>query len=252
VNTVRGWIRFFAVVGMAGLLIWSVRWGGAYWAQKSAEMQLSKGYAVLAAENLESVRDRLVGSARGCGTLVSAYFGARNSERLEWAAQACLDGGVETPEVYLGLAAAKELSGRDSEAIELLGQIAARYDRSPDAYYRMAKIYRRLNDGARAAEATFRAAERTDLGQVKMEALELLSKQDRWNDARKMAEALRAMTIENPEAKLAIARALLRGGNKEGSLAVANEARVLLEKNPDTKARLEIAYADVLPAIKRN
>jgi predicted Zn-dependent protease len=154
---------------------------------------------------------------------------------------------VETSDVYIGLAASRELTGRDGEALQILSQVTKKFDKSPDAFYRMAQIYHRAKDEPQATEATYQAALRAGNPQISMEALQFLSKQLRWADAMRIASLVKDTETEDPEVKLVIARALQNGGDKAGAQAVSNQARALLAKHPENKAKLEIAYGDILP-----
>jgi hypothetical protein len=73
--------------------VWGLGYAAAWYRLGQAETQLAKGFAALAAETLESSRLQLVDTRRGCQALVDAYAGARRTDRLEWATQACSEAG---------------------------------------------------------------------------------------------------------------------------------------------------------------
>jgi tetratricopeptide (TPR) repeat protein len=248
-----GWTRIAAVVVLGGVAAYGISWGVCAVRLRRdltrAEAQLQRGFPAAAAETLDRHRAWLTDTDRGCRALIGSYYGARRAERLEWASEACLDGGRDLIEAHLGLAAARELTGRDPDALRLLSQVAPRFDQSPDLYYRMAQIYRRNKRDDAAVGAFLEASKRApDNAQLSMDALEYFSSINRWAEATRMAEKLRSTPTDNPEIKLLIARALQRGGNRQASELVVAQARELMGKSPELKAALERAYADVLQA----
>jgi tetratricopeptide (TPR) repeat protein len=201
-----------AAGGIAGIAItlWGVQATFVHLRLTEAEAQIKKNFTALASESLEPVRYELTSSVRGCQALVAAYFGAHKPERLEWAAQACITAGVETSDMYVGLAAARELVGQDGDALKILTQVAQKFDKSPDPLYRIAQIYRRNKKDAEATDLLVKAAELAPTNnQLSMETLEALSTANRWADARKYADRIKAVESDSPEVKLVIARALM-------------------------------------------
>lgn len=235
-----------SIAGIATTL-WGVQATFVHLRLTEAEAQLKKNFAALASESLEPVRYELTSSVRGCQTLVAAYFGAHKADRLEWAAQACISAGIETSDMYVGLAAARELTGQDAEALKILTQVAQKFDKSPDPLYRIAQIYRRNKKDDEATAMLMKAAELAPTNnQLSMEALEALSAAKHWQEARKMADRIKAVESDSIEVKLVIARALLNGGDKEGAQTLVTQARALMEKKPEIKAAVEHAFQDVL------
>lgn len=248
----RLWKPWAAAAGGSALIataIWGIEATRTHLRLTEAEAEIKKGFTALAAETIDPVRDALTSSARGCRALVDAYYGARRPDRLEWASQACITAGVETPEIYLGLAAARELTDRDNEALQLLQTAARKFDKSPDPLYRIAQILRRNKKDSDAADVLLKASERApENNQLVMEAMEQLAIANRWNEARRMADKIKSVETDSPEIKLLIARALLKGGDPDGARAVVAQARTLMSKRPEIKAALEQVYGDVLNA----
>jgi hypothetical protein len=246
----RLWKPWAAAAGCSAVIataIWGVGATRAHLRLTEAEAQIKKGFTALAAETIDPVRNELTTSPRGCTALMGSYFGAHRADRLEWAAQACITAGVETTDTYIGLAAAKELVGRDGEALQLLQQVTQKFTKSPDPLYRIAQILRRNKKEAEAADVLLKATEiAPDNNQLAMETMEQLSTLQRWSDARHLADKIKAVETDNPEVKLLIARALLKGGDAGGAQTVVAQARTLLEKKPEMKGALERAYGDVL------
>lgn len=205
-----------------------------------------KGFGALAAETIDPYRRRAVKDSRGCQVALGAYFVARQADRLEWAAQSCLNAKIEIIETYLGLAAAREFKGQDREALQLLAQSAAQFEKLPDFHYRMAQILRRLNQHAEATQTYLRTLERSpENNQIAMEALTYLSLQENWSEAGKIAARLKSVPTEDPEVKLVIARALMRSGDTPSAQTVVAEAKAILGRKPASAGSLDSAYADV-------
>jgi predicted Zn-dependent protease len=238
-----------AVVGGAAALavaIFGIQMGRAQYNLREAEGYLQKGFGTLAAETLEPVRFMLVKSQRGCEALQGAYFGAQRPDRLEWAAQACIIKHGESPGAFVGLAAARELMGRDEEATRILAQVMQAFPKAPDPYFRMAQILRRAKKDVDAAMALSKASELIPANnQVALDALQALAGVSKWEEARRIAERIKDVHTDMPEVKLVIARAMLKGGNAEGAKAQADMARAMIEKKPENKAAIMQAYADV-------
>jgi predicted Zn-dependent protease len=123
--------------------------------------------------------------------MIAAYHGAHLADKLDWAAQACITAGVESVEVYIGLAAARELTNRDAEAAEVLKKVIERFPKSPDAPYHLAQIQMRAKRVAEAAKSLTSASDLVPSNhQIAMEALQALSSANQWTDARRVAERL--------------------------------------------------------------
>ena len=212
-----------------------------------AEAQLKKGFGALAAESIDRYRSHLVKSADGCKTLALAYSAARKLERLEWAGEACLDNGIETLEVYEGLASAEDSLGRDADAIQIMNAAVQKFPKSPDPLVNLARLFRKNKDDNRAALALMKAVEVSgDNHQLELEAIQFFSSTNRWPEAKQMADRLKAVQTDNPEVKLFIAEALSKGGDKEGAKAQVAQAETMLAKaTPEQKAALKKKYADV-------
>ncbi len=216
-------------------------------ALQKAEDEGKRGFWALAYENLEPFRFKLIKNEKDCNLILNVYANFRKAERLDWAAQACLESGVETYGMYLSLAIAQELYGRDQDALLLLDQMAKKYDKEAESYRQMAGIFLRNKDEARTGEALYKASLRTENPQIKLDAVTTLLRLKRDNDALTIALTLRDVPTENPEVKLIIARALIAGRDSTGGLPQINEAKGLMMKlDAERVTQIERDYADVL------
>jgi len=221
--------------------------GAMYRATLQAEELIKKGFGTLAASQLSPFQRSLVSDERGCGILIASNFLARKSETLDWASQACLEAGINIPDAYIGLAAVREFSGQDNEALQILNQVASKFEKTPDIYLRMATIFRRAKNNDGAAQAYLKAAERAPQNnQLSLDILQFMSEQNRWQDALQFANKLRTVETDNAEVKLVIARALFKGGDQGSAKLLVDQAKALIEKKPEIKPVIERAYADVL------
>lgn len=213
---------------------------------KKAEEEIPHGFWALAFENLDHHRHQLVKNENDCNTLLNVYANAKKADRLEWASQACVENGVETLATYLSLVTAEEFQGRDQDALGLLNQLTKKFDRESEPYRRMAILLARNKDEAGTAEAIFNAAMRTGDPTVSLQAIQMLLSQKRIADALKVAVKVRIAKIDNPEAQLLIARALILGNDGTMGNAQIAQARELMAKmDPQAVKRLEHDYADV-------
>jgi hypothetical protein len=243
--------KYGPYVAGGALLIALGAWGASALETKlaisRAEKLLQKGYGSLAAETIDHHRKSAVSYKNGCSVMVGAYFASRHLERLEWAAEACLEAGKDSPDVYLGLAAHRELTGREAESLRILTSVAGKYDQIPDIYFRIAQILMRNKSNDAAAQYMLKATERAQgANQIVVEALQFFSSVQKWNEAKLMADRLKSAPTEDPELKLLIARALKNGGDAAGAQAVADQARGMIATKGDIKTAMERAYSDVL------
>lgn len=223
---------------------------GHYWMQHralvSAEAQLTKGFPAVAADVVENYREGFVSSARGCQVLISSYAGTRDIGKLEWAGQACLSKGQDIPETYLGLAAAREMTGRDTEAFQLLAAVAQKFDKVPDIYLRMGQILQRNKQPKDALAAFLKASERAPQNnQLTLETIIFGTTLQAWNEIRPLAERIKTTQTTNPEVKLLLARVFKQVGDTASEQAVVQQAKDLLAKSQN-RAEIEKAFADVL------
>jgi hypothetical protein len=212
-----------------------------------AEEEIKQNYWALAFENLDPFRHDLIKNDQDCSTLLNVYFNLKKVDRLEWATQACLEYGVHTYEVYLNVAAVHELQGHDQDALQTLAQMTQQADQRFEAFQRMAAIYTRNHDEAHASEALSKAASRVDDPQMKLEAVQMALRQNRLEDIKTLAPAIRDVKTENPEVKLIVARALYKVNDITGAEDQVNQAKVLLDRvDVERKKKLEHDYIDVL------
>ena len=221
---------------------------------RDGEEQLKDGFAALAAESLDPVRTALIREKRGCAALVAAYTGAHRPERLEWAAQACMSSGIDSPEIEVGLAAARELAGHDEDALKILKNVALKFNKSAAPLYEAGQILRRDKKVAEAVGYLKRAADLEPSNSLYcLDALRALSEAQIWNEARRIAEQIKNVATNEPETRLIIATALLRGGDRDGAMAQATQAIQLLpSKDTDTRETLEQTYPEALALADRS
>ncbi len=243
-------ISLFVICILAGGGWAATHFGRAYCLQREvskADEESKKGFWALAYDRLEPYRKQLTSNEKDCNLLLNTFANAKKGERLEWAAQACLESKIETFGVYLSIAIAHELQGHDQDAVRILNEVSAKFDKEPTALLRMANIFIRNKDEPKAAEAMLQAANRTEDPQVRLDTIPPLLRQKRVAEALKLAIPLREIPTENPEVRLIVARALIAGHEPSGGVKQINEARFLMMKlSPERKAQLENDYADVL------
>lgn len=236
------------------IVLGGIAYGGYWWhlrhTVKKAQAALDKGFSALAAEELECHRKCLTTKEADCRLLINTYFSARMAQRLEWATQACINKGIEIPESYIGLAAAKEMNGRLDEALRVLGGVAEKFKDIPDIYYRMAQLLVRQENHAAAVMAFQKVVEKApNNGPIVLEVLDYFARLKAWAQAKPVAEKLKTAETDNPAVKLLIARVFKNTGDEAGAKAMVEQAKPLLDKAPN-KAELEKGYADVLGTAK--
>jgi tetratricopeptide (TPR) repeat protein len=241
------------VVYAAGVLVIA---GAAVWAgceiqyRRTLSRALSamrKNLPALAADYAECYRHRMVKSDEGCALLLAAYHDSRNLSRMEWAAQACMEAGRETPEVYLGLAAAEEASGREVEAATWLLQGTKKFPEFPELHMRMAILFRR---NKRVDEAVREYSKVSELlpqnADLALKSLEYFVETKHWQEAKAVVTRLQQAKGATPEVKLLMATALQKFGDQGSASALVDEAKKMMKDQPDQMARLRKAFPDVL------
>lgn len=227
-------------------LIWGANVFRAKHAIQEARDLMQSGYAALAAEKLDPLRHRIVETKDGCSALIGAYYRARQTDRLQWAAEACMRAGKSGLEAFIALAGVQEFSGRNDEALNILGQAFQRFGPSTDLYYRIAVVQAREKNVDAAVRAFVNAASSAGNNyQILMEALQYCSRSAHWKEASQIANQLRTAPTADPEVKLIIARALRNGGDNAGASTAISEAISMLEQKPDQRKLLEARYTDV-------
>ncbi len=221
---------------------------GSHWALVKAEGQLIKGYGALAAETMHPFREYIANDRRGCRAILAAYYQGRQADRLYWASQTCAASGVDIADVAIATAMVEELSGHDTQALEILNSAISRFEGTADIYYRMAQILRRIQRDPEALLALFRAAELDPSNNaLSMETLQYFSSQNRWNEAKVMAKRLLSAQSDSPKTKLLIGRVFLRTGDRSTAQIMIDQARALLIKqSPEIQSMIEREYADLL------
>jgi tetratricopeptide (TPR) repeat protein len=252
-RTIRTVPLLWAAPLVAGgcLILGAFVWGGTHLYQKHlihrANELLKKGYAGLAAEQLEPHRKSLARTAEGCRTLTTALLAARRLAPLEATAQRCLENELATPEVVVGLSAAFEQTGRVNEAIRLLTDAAAANPKAPEFSHRLGLIYQEQKNidlaVAQFLEANRRAPSAHALA---LDQLVFIARAERWAEAAVVADSLKDAPTDDPEVKLLLARVYQQAGRKEFAQTQSTIARTLLDKAPNKKAQLLKAYGDLL------
>jgi predicted Zn-dependent protease len=243
-------LRHAAFVAGATVVIggfaWIIQTYRIHHATAVAEGFLKQGFGTLAAEALDPFRYSLATNERGCALLTASYYRSHQTNRLEWAAETCLSAGIETPDTYIGYAAARESTNQDSDALQILNHGLEKFGKSSEIYYRLGLILRRTKRDAEAIQAFLKATELAPSNNsLSLEALTYFISQTRFKDARAMADRLKTVETENPEVKLVLARAYKLSGDKPGLGEMLGQAKVLLARKPELAPALEQLYADV-------
>lgn len=198
-----------------------------------AEQHMKKGFSALAAEALDPVFYRIVKGERGCKLACEVYFAAKRFDRLSVAVESCFNNGVEYPEVYLGSAAVLEAQGAVDTSIGVLKEGARKFQSVPTFSFKLAYIFLRLKEIARAREYMWKALELAPTDTTMLfEGLKFFSANEQWADARRVAEGLRvSKDATDPRLRMAIAQALFKGGDQKSGREVAAQVMAEADKN---------------------
>lgn len=238
------------VVG--AVLVYGFGWALPKWkalnALESAAPDLQKGYGALAAEKLDGHRELLVTIEGGCAALIGAYYQSRNVLRLEWASQACLSAGKVSSDAYIGLAASRELTGRDAEAIPILKEGIKHFEKSGAIYYRLGLLYAKNKATDLATQSLVTAATLSpENTQMNFETLQYLVAQALWKEALPFAEKLRTVKTDNPEIKLILAEVFRNNSDVNMTVVTKQEALELLSKLPEKEQQfLRSKYSELM------
>ncbi|HTL11754.1 MAG TPA: hypothetical protein VL588_04665 [Bdellovibrionota bacterium] len=220
-----------------------------------AQQDLRRGFASLAADRIDSHRYALTDSDEGCKTLTQAYTGAHRADRLEWSAQACLDGHHEVPEVFLGQAAAREWLGDEQGATELYERGGTRFSSNADFPWAVARIRARAHD-KNGAVASYAEAVRRAPGDPRLlgDALTYLVRARAWAQAKDAAEKVAALSDMDCTAGLLLQAAHVLNATGGGDMArglVERAAPRLDASGTVEKDRLVTQYGGLLSAFGR-
>jgi tetratricopeptide (TPR) repeat protein len=229
-------------------MAWSVSLIRAKLALRRADSAMKQGFGAIAAEEIDPFRQDVIHLDGGCQLLVASYYNSRRLERLEWSVQSCLRAGKESPDIYMGLAGHRELTGREEEAFKILESAAKKYDAIPDFYQRMGTMLLRNKNQEAAATMLLKAAERTEgTNQSLVDTLQLLISLKKWPQAKLLADRVKSSPTKGAGIKLLIARALKEGGDQTGAQVFIDQAKELLaSESPENKKALETEYFDLL------
>jgi tetratricopeptide (TPR) repeat protein len=207
---------------------------------------MAKNFPALAADQGECYRHRMVKSEEGCALLLAAYHDSRNLQRMEWAAQACMDAGRETPEVYLGLAAAEEAAGRDLAALQRLLEAEKKFPQKAEVYLRMATIFKRNKRVDEAAQSYHKVVELLPQNaDMTLEAFRYFVSVEKWADAKKMVDRLQAVQGVPVELKFLMARALFKFGDQASARLMAEEGRKMLGRDSSALSAFKQTYPEL-------
>lgn len=217
-------------------------------ARSQAADLLKRGFGAVAAEVLDRHRQAFVKNADDCRLLLSSYFQAWRLERLEWAAQACLESGNDFLEEYLSLVTVREYTNRDSEALQILETMTHKFEKSADVFIRLGQLLRKTKQDARAAEAFSRGVELApDNAQLNLEILQYFSSLRLWMKAKPIADRLKNAKTDDPAVKLVLARVMLNAEDPSAAQSLVAQARDLENKlSADERAKIESTYGDIL------
>ncbi|MBI2712441.1 MAG: hypothetical protein HYX41_06255 [Bdellovibrio sp.] len=215
-------------------------------AMGKARTALDGGFPAVAANDLEKNRSDVVRRKDGCRLLMDTYYASRKADLLEWAAQACLASGQESPEAYLALAVSSELRGGDADALRILDAGTKKFEKTPGLYLKIAQILARNKNFDDAGNFYNQAVDKApDNQNIALEAMQFFSQIGKDDAAKTLAGKLKGAKTDNPEIKLLLARALKRGGDVDGAKALIAEANTMMASNAQLKGRLEKIYEDV-------
>jgi tetratricopeptide (TPR) repeat protein len=246
--------RKFGKLVLVLLVLGGVAWGTCYgmsWrAMGKAEAQIQKGLDAVAIDTFKPYRNWLAKRERGCRVLLSSYFQAKDVEGLKWSSQACIEAGIDIPETYFGLSSAAEFMGRDEDALRVLSAGLQKYKEGPVAanfYQGIGGILARNKRDQEAALALKKAAEMDPKNnQLAVNAIDALGKQNKWQEARPLAESLRALQTDNPTVKLLLARVYSKTGDPSGATSLVASVKEMIKTKPELEVTLKKEYADLL------
>lgn len=239
-------ILAIAVVGLPA----AAHYGMKFRAVVVAERQLGQGLGLLAEDTIEPYRAGLASTERGCRVMLNTYFQNQNAVRLEWASQACLNRGKDIPEVQLARASARELVGRDGDALTFLALGAQKFDKMPDFYIRIGQVLQRNKRDQDAVSYFKQASDRVPAdANLALATLQYSIATQSWDNAKTLASRVKTTPTNNPEVKLLLATAFMHAKDQESAKIAAEEARLLM-KQPGADAaltkELEKRYVNVL------
>lgn len=235
-------VGLVAVVACAG-----AHYGLRYRAMTVAERLVGKGYGLLAQETLEPFKKELASTERGCKLMLNTYFQTQDARNLEYAAQSCLNHDRDIPEVYLGLASAREFAGKDSEAIQVLSQVFKKFDKVAEIPLKIAQILQRNKRDKEAVSVYALASDRAPQDyRLALDVLQYALQAQSPTEVKSMAERLKTAPTDNAEVKFLLAKAFHQVGDAASSKTAVDQAKDLMNKTPATKPELEKKYADLL------
>lgn len=243
----RTGLTLAAAAGIAALAFAGIQSLRRQFALAEADKFLKQGFGNLAAEAVEPVRFSLTKDESSCAILLQSYYVAHQAERLGWAAESCLSHGIENPDIYIGYAASHELQDRSGVALRILEQGLEKFGKSANIYQQMAMLYRHDKQDQLAVQAYLKAAELAPQNnQLTLEAMSFLMSQQKYPEARALADRLRYMQTEDPAVKLLLARAYRRAGERKIAQDLMEQGQSLLARAPDKRMAIEKAFEDVL------
>jgi len=216
-------------------------------ATAKARFALEMGRPAVASEWVDPYRFQLARTEKGCQALLDTYLAAKSPGNLAWTSEACLDSGIENPEIHMGLALSREMSGADQDAILILEAATKKFEKVPGLVLRIAQILKRNKNQEGATLYYSKAMELApDNENIALESLGYFLESRQDESARLVATKLKNAKTDNPEVKLVIARGLLRGGDATGAKMITEEAVGLVATNTQLRQRLQSSYPDLL------
>jgi len=211
-----------------------------------------KGFFALSVDVAGPVRWELAKSSRGCQLMMETYELARSVSGLQWTGQACLNAGIESVDVYLGLSIAQELSGDDFGALRLLSMVVKKFDKLPNIHYKMARIFQKNKRDSEALISYKQAHLRApDNQQILFHALKFVEESKKWKSGLFFADRLKVANVQNVEIVLLGARIFKKLKDSASLRSLLVQVKELIIKNPGLKAQLQKSYKDLIKDVDK-
>ena len=218
-------------------------------AVENASKALEEKYPNVAYQYLKKYKGQITHSKDHCKLLLDSIIGVGHPHKIMWAAEAChYAGHKDLKEVYLGYSIGFELKGNLQAAINVLANNIKTFEKIPDFYYRLAKLFMARKENQAAANMYLQTIERAPKNMVlHLESLNFLSSNKYWAAAARVAEKMITGKVENSEAKLIMARALINGRKPDLAKKLVSEVKSSMGKMKDNiKSVLLSRYKDLL------
>ncbi len=187
----------WSIIAAAFAVLLGIRAEYVLW--RANQFMTEKGFTTLAAEMIYPYRHLYVYREKGCRVMLIAFFESRNSERTDWAAQACLAAGVEIPEAFIALAGVREGSGRQEEAISIYRGALQKFPKDTSLKFKAGRLFAKANLYDEAEKNLVMAAQEVPQNlSVQIDTLFYLVQRKSWAAARGGADRIRLINQSVP------------------------------------------------------